>query len=448
MAQKKERIKLSDHFTYRTLIWFTLPTMGMMIMGSVYWCFDGLFISRFAGSTALAAANLIMPIVMIMGSVGFMLGVGGAALVGKVLGEGKRQEANDLFSLITAACFVTGLILSVIGFLLMPKMAESLGAAGELEDLAVMYGRISLISMPAFVLKYQFQTFFITAEKPRLGFLMTVISGAIHISLDALFIGGLGWGLAGAGFALNISEFAAAIGAVVYFFRENDSLLRLGKIRWNGPAILKSSTNGASEFLANISFSAVGVAFNYELMRFAGENGVAAYGVVMYFSGIFTSIFWGYGVGVSPIFSFQYGAQNKAELKSLLVKSLKIEFLFGIVMAVLGVLLAKPLCTVYVGYQEELLTMTIYGFKVYSVSYILMGFGYFGSVFFTALNNGLISGTIATLRVLVFQVGRVIVMANLFGLSGIWYSYIVAQTLGAATSFFFILANRKRYGYL
>ena len=445
---KKQRVQLSDHFTYKKLMQFTWPMIIMSVMMSVFYAVDGFLVSRFAGSTALAAMNLMMPIIMIMGTVGFMLGVGGAALVGKVLGEKKPELANEYFSLFTYASIVLGVVMTLLGMLLMPASARFMGATGDYYHLCVVYSIIALAGMPPYILQFHFQVFFATAEKAKIGMWFNIAAGIVHIIFDWILIVVLNMGLIGGGIAMDLGEVVGGLGPLIYFIRENDSLLRLGRTRWHGRAILKALTNGLSEFLMNIAFSVQGVVVNFELMRFVGQDGVAAYGIIMYFSGIFTALFWGYGGGVSPIFSYHYGAQNRAELKNLLKRSFFIFLWTGAVMAVFAYVLARPLGMLYLGEPGPLLDMSTEGFKLYAISCIFMGVGSFGSTLFTALNNGIVSGIIALLRILVCQTGSVVVLAELAGLEGIWWSFVVGQFLSLVTTVVFVFAYRKRYGYL
>ncbi len=445
---KKERVKLSDHFTYGKVFRFTIPSIIMTIFGSIYTIVDGFFVSNFAGSTALAAVNLIFPPLMIISSFGFMLGVGGAALVGKLLGMREHDRAVSYFSLLTYACAVLGVLLSVGMAILMPAIGRALGAEGELLRDAVLYGRILTIGMTPFMLEYHFQLFFITAEKPKLGLYFTIGAGVLNMILDFLLVGVLGLGLVGAAAATVLSQCVGGYGPLVFFFRPNDSLLRLGKTRMDWHCIGRACYNGIAEFMANASASLVSLVFNYELLRLIGEDGLAAYGVISYFSMVFTSIFFGYCIGISPVVSFHYGAGNKPELKNLLRKSFIIEMgacLFG---AGFSVLFAVPCSRLFVSYDPDLLALTVHAFRIYSLSYIFMGFGYFSQVFFTALNNGGVAGVISVIRILVLQLGCTVLTAELFGAEALWYAMFFAQLLGFIVAWGFLLKYKDRYGYL
>ena len=442
------KIKLSDHFTYGRLIRFTLPSIAMMIFTSIYGVVDGYFISTFTNKTSFAAVNFIFPFLMILGSLGFMFGTGGSALVAKTLGEGNREKANKLFSMIIYISIATGAIITVAGFFLIRPVAQLLGAEGQMLEDCVTYGRIILVSMIPFMLQIEFQSFFITAEKPKLGLFATLASGITNILLDALFVGLLGFDLEGAAFATAISQCVGGIFSIGYFvLPTNHSLLRLTRFELDIKALIKTCTNGSSELMSNISMSLVSMLYNFQLMRLEGEDGVAAYGVLMYVCMIFIAIFIGYSIGTAPIIGFNYGAGNHSELKNILRKSIILASVTSVVMLLLSLVLAVPLSKLFVGYDEGLFEMTKRGFYIFSFSFLFSGFGIFGSSFFTALNNGLVSALISFLRTLVFQTAAVIVLPVFLQIDGVWLSLVVAELLATVVAVIFILANKKKYHY-
>lgn len=442
------RIQLSDHFTYGKLFRFALPSVIMMVFSSIYGVVDGLFVSNFVGKTEFAAVNLIMPIIMIIGAVGFMMGAGGTAIVAKTLGEKKDELANKYFSLFVYFTACAGIILATLGVIFVRPLSVMLGADGAILDACVRYGRIVIAAMPFFMLQNLFQSFFIVAEKPTLGLWVTVGAGVANMVFDALFVGVLPFGLEGAAFATAISQIIGGLVPILYFTRKNDSLLSLCKTKFYGKALLKAMTNGSSELMSNVSASAVTILYNYQLMKFAGEDGIAAYGVIMYVAFIFIAIFIGYAVGTAPIIGYHYGAENRDELKNLLKKSTVVTFSVGAIMAASAFLLARPLSYIFVGYDQALLDMTVWGFRIFSFSFILSGFCIFGSSFFTALNNGLISALISFLRTLVFQMLGVLILPIFFALDGVWFSMLAAEALALITTLIFIFLFRKRYGYI
>ena len=443
------KIQLSDHFTYKTLLRFTFPSIVMMVFSSIYGVVDGFFVSNFAGKTPFAAVNFIMPFLMIMGAVGFMFGTGGSALIAKTLGEGDKKRANFLFSLFVYASFFIGVLIAVLGIVFLRPVAKGLGASGELLDHCVVYGRIILIALPAFMLQMEFQSFFVTAEKPTLGLVFTIASGITNILLDGLFVGVFSWGLIGAAVATALSQVVGGFGPLFYFFRKNSGLLQLGKTRFDGKALLKACTNGSSELMSNISMSIVGMLYNMQLMKFAGEDGVAAYGVIMYVNFIFISAFIGYCIGIAPIVGYHFGAGNKDELKGVRRKSVIILLAFSIGMFALAELLAVPLSKIFVSYDQGLLDMTVRGFAICSFSFLFAGIAIFGSSFFTALGNGLISAIVSFLRTLVFQISAVMLLPQIgnLGLDGIWLSVIVAEVMAVVVNVVFLVSFRKKYGY-
>ena len=440
-------IKLSDHFTYGKLLRFTISSILMMIFTSIYGVVDGFFVSNFVGKTPFAAVNFIMPVLMMLGTIGFMFGAGGSALVAKTMGEGKEEKAKEYFSLFVYVSLTCGIILEILGIIFLRPIGELLGAEGTMLENCVIYGRIILLALPAFILQMEFQSFFITAEKPQLGLIVTVCSGVTNMILDALFIAIFSLGLVGAALATALSQVVGGVIPLFYFGRKNSSLLKLGKTRWYGKAIIRACTNGSSELMSNISMSLVSMLYNAQLLHYAGENGVAAYGVLMYVSMIFIAAFIGYSIGTAPVVGFHYGAGNHTELKGLLKKSMVIILTFSVGMLLLGEVLAKPLSKLFVGYDEELFALTCRGFLIYSFSFLFSGIAIFGSSFFTALNDGLTSALISFLRTLVFQIAAVLILPTLFGIDGIWYSIVVAEIMAVIITILFLALKRKKYQY-
>lgn len=443
--------EMSKHFTTTALLRFTLPTIAMMIFTSCYTIVDGFFVSNFAGKTALAAVNLILPPVFILSSVGMMVGTGGSALVAKILGEGDATKARKIFTLLTLFTFVAGTILAVIGFFAMDATADFLGGTGELKEMAVIYGCFMTISMPFFMLQYAFQSFFVTAGKPKLGFMVILAAGLSNIVLDFVFVGLLNGGLVSAALATNIGEFIGGGLPLLYFMKKRDTPLYFVRphfsYRQTFSVLGKTLMNGSSEMVANISMSLVGILYNWQLLRFLGEDGVAAYGVIMYTALIFASIFMGYSIGSSPLMSFHYGAKNHSEMRSLLRKSLGLVAGASLVMYGAGQLFAEPLSAIFVSYNAELLALTVKAYKIYALCFLFMGFAIYSSAFFTALNNGLVSALISFLRTLVFEVAAVIILPYLFGIDAIWLAVTVADMAACLVAGVFMLALGKRYGY-
>ncbi len=444
---KKDIIQLSDHFNYRRLLRFTLPSILMLVFTSVYTVTDGFFVSNFVGKTPFAAVNFIYPLLMILGCAGFMFGTGGGALIAKTMGVGDQKKANELFSLIVYTASACGILLAILGIIFLRPIAMLMGADGELLENSILYGRIILLALPFYILQYEFQCLFSVAEKPRLGLYVTVAAGLTNMVLDALLVAVFHYGLAGAAAATAISQFVGGIFPLIYFGRENDSPLRLGTCKLDRWALSKTCSNGSSELLNNISMSIVSMLFNVQLIRYAGENGIAAYGVLMYVSMIFQAIFIGYSVGAAPIFSYHYGAQNSTELKNLRRKSLSLISIFSVLMLAAGQLLAHPLSHIFVGYDVELMAMTVHAFTIFSFSFLVSGFAILGSSLFTALGDGLTSALIALLRTMVFQCAAVLTLPLIWGLDGIWYAVVVAEVLATIVTAFFMVWKQKKYHY-
>lgn len=441
-------IKLSEKFTYKKLLRFTLPSVIMMIFSSVYGVVDGFFVVNYAGEMQFAAVNFIMPFLMILGGTGFMFGTGGSALVAKFLGEQKAEKANRLFSMFVYVSIAVGVVLAVIGVFTVRPVALMLGATESMLDYCVVYGRIILAAIPFYMLQVEFQSFCITAEKPKLSLLNTLIAGVANMILDALLVGVFHYGVAGAAVATAISQAIGGIIPLIYFFTKNKSLLRLTKMEFDLKNMFKGCLNGSSELMTNISASIVGMLYNAQLMKFAQEMGVSAYGVLMYVSMIFCAVFIGYSIGVSPIVSYNFGAQNKEELKNLLKKSSVLIGICSVLMVILCEAFAEPLSALFANRNAQLFDMTLRGFRIYAFAFLFCGASIFGSSFFTALNDGIISAVISFLRTLVFQIAAVLILPVFWQLDGIWMSIVVAELLSFATTLFFITIKRKKYGYM
>lgn len=441
-------IQLSDHFTYGRLLRFTMPSIVMMIFTSIYGMVDGIFVSNFAGKTPFAAINLIMPYLMVFGTLGFMIGTGGTALISMTLGMGDKKKANELFSLLTYVSILGGVILTVISVACLRPAAIALGATGQMLEDCVTYGSIVQLALTAYILQYAFQSFCVAAEKPNLSLTMMVTAGVCNIVLDALFVAVFRWGLVGAAVATAVAQIVGAVIPIAYFARPNNSLLRLGKCRFDGKALLRTCTNGFSELMGNVSMSMMSMLYNLQLLAYAGEDGIAAFGVIMYVNFTFISVYIGFAIGTAPVIGFNHGADNRTELKSLLRKCLVILAVFSTVMTLLAEVLAQPLSAVFTGYDAALLEMTIRGFVIYSISYLLTGFNMFASSLFTALNNGFISAVLSFFRALVCQMAAILVLPMLWGLDGIWWSNVAAEVGALAVAVFFVIKYKKRYHYL
>ena len=443
-----KNIRLSDHFTYSKLLRFTLPSIVMMVFTSIYGVVDGLFVSNFVGKTAFASVNLVMPFVMILGGMGFMIGTGGTALVSKILGEGDPDTANRTFSMMVLFTLALGIVLSAAGIVFMRPVSRFLGATDAMMDDCVLYGRIVTGFTFAFMLQNVFQSFFIAAEKPKLGLKVTVAAGLANMVLDALFIAVFNWGVAGAAIATGLSQCVGGVLPLVYFLRPNSSLLRLSPTRLRLRPILAACGNGSSELMSNISSSVVSMLYNFQLMRLAGEDGVSAYGVLMYVQFIFISIYIGYSIGCAPVVSYHFGAQNHGELKNLLGKSVLLMGCTGVVLTALAMALADPLSRLFVGYDAGLFALTSHAFRLFAWSFLLAGFNIYASGFFTALNNGGISAAISFLRTLVFQSASVLILPIFLDVDGIWWAITVAEVFAFLISVTFLLAKRGKYHYM
>lgn len=441
-------IRLSDHFSYGKLIRFTLPTIAMMIFTSIYGVVDGVFVSNCVGSDAFAAVNLIMPVIMILGSAGFMIGTGGSAIVSKTLGEKKLEKASEYFSMLIYLCIVSGVILSAIGIIFIKPIAGLLGATGDIANNCIIYGRTVFFMMTGLFLQNAFQSFLVVAEKPKLGLAVTLLAGFTNMFLDFLFVYVLRLGVFGAAVATGISQFVGAIIPVIYFANGKNNILHLKKCRFNKDIIIKTCINGSSEMVTNMSMSLVNMLYNMQLMKYIGTNGVVAYGIIMYVGFIFSGTYIGYSLGSAPVISYHYGAGNKKELKSLFKHSIILLVISSVIMTLLAEVLAKYLAGIFVSYDKQLLELTTTAIRIYSVSYLISELNIFASSFFTALNNGFVSAAISFLRMFLFQIIMILLLPVIIGINGIWIAVTAAEALALVVSVIFVIINRKKYGYV
>lgn len=447
MAKNRNKIQLSDNFTYSKLLRFTYPSMIMMLFTSIYSVVDGIFISNFAGETAFAAVNFIFPYLMLFSAVGFMIGTGGCALVSRLLGSGSNEHARQVFSTLVYLALILGAVFAAVGEVTLEPVAKLLRAEGEMLEICIRYGRIFLITMPAFMLQFTFQSFLVTAERPKLGLLFTVCAGVTNIILDALFVGLFRWGVVGAAAATCIGQCIGGIGPFIYFCAPNSSLLHLGRANWSIRDIGKAASNGLAEFLSNISFAIVNMAYNFQLLRMAGEYGVSAYGIIMYLGFVFSAVYLGYSMGISPVVGFHYGAGDKDELRSLLRKSLVFIGCAALILTALAEIFSGTLAGIFAGYDEEFLALSKRALRLYSLCYLISGFNIFTSAFFAALNHGPVSATLSFSRVFVFELSCVFVVPLIFKIDGVWLAISFAELLALCFSAMFLAKYKKKIGY-
>lgn len=441
-------IQISEHFTYKKLFRFVLPSIFMMVLTSIYGVVDGLFVSNFAGKTPFAAINLIMPFIMILGGMGFMLGTGGTALVSKIIGENDREKANKTFTMIIIFAVILGLALTAVGMSVVRPVAYLFGATEDMIEYCVLYGRICIGFTTFFMLQNIFQSFLAAAEKPKLGLLVTLVAGCANAALDALFIAVFKWGIVGAAVATGIGQVLGGIIPLIYFARPNSSLLKITKTNIQIKPILKSCGNGSSELLTNVASSVVSILYNLQLMKYLGEDGVSAYGVIMYVQFIFLAIEIGFTIGSAPIVGFNYGAQNNSELKNVFKKSMIVLGIAGVVLSGLAQALAIPLAKLFVGYDQKLYELTVYAFRIYSFAFVFSGINIYSSGFFTALNNGIVSAVLSFLRAFVFQIAFVFLLPSLFRVDGIWWAMTATEIVAFIIAVIFFVAMRKKYQYI
>ncbi|MCQ2815517.1 MAG: MATE family efflux transporter [Bacilli bacterium] len=438
--------KLDEHYTYKKLFRFVLPSILMMLFTSIYTMVDGIFISG-VSKEAFAGVNFIYPVISLLGAVGFMIGAGGSALIGKKLGENDKEKANQYFSLFVYVSAGFGIGLSILVYFFMPNIVEALQADSSIAPYCNEYGKIMICFIPLFILQMEFQSYFIVAEKTNLSTIITIACGLFNIILDAIFVPGLGMGVKGAAVATGICQTIGAVSSILYFSFKNQSLLRLGKTSFDGKALLKCITNGSSEFITNVSLSVVTIIYNYQLTKYIGTNGVAAYGVIMYVCLIFLAIFFGYEMGVAPLISFNYGAKNNEELQNLTVKSIKIIAIACVSMCALSYALSYPLSLAFGQGDTEYINLIFRAFLFFSLVYLFIGIPVFTSAFFTALNNGFISFIMSLFRTLFFPLLFAFLLPYLMGSDGIWIALFISDTCSLILAIHLLVVKNKKYNY-
>ena len=423
-------IELAGHYTHRRIVRSVLPSIGMVLVTSIYSIVDGFFVANFAGKPGFAAVNLTFPAIMMIGSLGLMIGTGGAALVAKIKGEGYPEKANRVFTMLVQFCLALGVVMGVALAIGAPAVARWLGADAPMMDECVTYIRLNMIGMPGFVLQCAFQSFYMAAERPQLGTLMSVVAGVTNVVLDAILVWALGLGVTGAAIATTAGCLVGGLFPLFYFSsRHNRGTLRIVPTRILWPYIGKACTNGLSEYVGSIAMNIVTMCYNLQLMRYLGEDGVSAYGVVMYIAFIFAAVFIGYNIGITPIIGYHYGADDLHEQRSLFYKSLSIIGVLGVLMTLSAELFAGPLARVFVGYDKALTALTIRAMRLYMLAFLINGINMFVSALFTGLNNGVVSAVASFTRTLVFEMACVWLLPVLLGIDGIWVAWPIAEVL-------------------
>lgn len=443
-----QKIQLSDHFTYKKLIRYSIPMIGVLIITSIYGVIDGLFISNVEGDIAFSAVNLILPGVMMFSSIGFMIGSGGAAIVSKTLGEGKRDMASKYFSMLIYLLIISGIICAIIGAIFTKQIANLLGASGKMIDYCIEYGRILFLFLPFMMLQYAFQSYFAVAEKPTFGLIITICAGLANFIGDFLLIKVFSFGVSGAAVASGASMVVGSIPAILYFALNKNLKFKLVPTKFNFKIIRQALSNGSSEMVSYLSMSFVNMLYNAQLMKYYGENGVSAYGVIMYVGFVFSGFYMGVSQAMAPVVGYNYGAQNKEELKNVFKKSIVTLSIIAIFLTLFAELLSYPIGFVFFRKNKELLSLTKMAIRLYAIGYIISWVNIFGSAFFTGLNNGFASAVISFGRMLVFQLSAIFIMPLIFGEKGLWLAMVVSECLSLFVTSFFVLTKRKKYGYL
>lgn len=439
---------ISTKFSLPVLVKFSLPAIFMLILTSIYTSVDGVFVSRFVGSDALSAINIVLPLENIMCGIAIMFGTGGSAIIGRKLGEGKQAEANENFSLVTVAATAMGLALTIAVFLFMFPIMRFLGASDRLIPYCIDYGRVIYAFAVPYILQIMFNTLFITAGKPNLALAVSVISGLMNIALDYFFIVFLEMGISGAAWGTVISRLFGGIFPVVYFMKKRDGLyFKKPKVDWY--VIMHSMGNGSSEMVSQIATGITTLLFNVTMMKRMGEEGVAALTIVLYAQFIFNAAYMGFSNSAAPIISFNYGSKDTAYLKKLFRYCMAIIGSSTLLMIAGSLIMVRPLLDLFIPQGGTVYELAYQGYLIFIWNFLFSGFNIFASALFSALSNGKVSALISFLRTFVFIIGAILILPVLWGVNGIWLAIPVAEFLASVVAVPLILRYGKiTYGYL
>lgn len=438
---------LAKNFTFTSLFSFAIPNVIMMISLSMYIIVDGMFVSRILGTTALSSVNMVYPAICFEMAIAIMIATGGSAIIARKLGEGKQKEAQKNLSFLIAIEILLGIVIAIAGNLFIEEIVSFLGASPVQAPLSIAYARIIFSFAPAFFLQTAFQTFFVTAGKPTLGLIVTLLAGLTNLVLDYVFMAPLNMGIAGASIATGIGYCIPAIAGLIFFLTAKNNPLRLVRPKFDGKVLLQSCTNGSSEMVTNLANAATTFLFNYTLLQFYGEDGVASITILLYLQYIFTALYFGYSNGIAPIISFKYGNGDKEQLRGLFKNSVFFLIASSLLSNIIIHLTVTQALTIFTPAGSNVYNIALSGFSLYSPAFIIMGFSIFASALFTAFSDGKSSAIISFSRTFIFIVGAILILPNIYGETGVWIAVPLAELLGLIIAFYY-LAKKKNYGYL
>lgn len=418
-----------------------------MVFMSLYTMVDGVFVSRFAGTAALSAVNIVYPMVSVVVAVGVMLATGGSAIIAKRMGEGKPEQARQNFSYLILAGVLIAVGMAALALVFLKPLLHLLGARGALFELCYAYALPLVFFIPSGILQMLFQTLLVTAGRPMLGLTVTVLGGVANIVLDYLFIVPLQMGIAGAAIATGIGFSIPAVFGLLYFALRRSGPLCFVRPKGGGKMLLRCCANGSSEMVTNMSTAVTTFLFNLLMMRYAGEDGVASITIVLYTQYLMTAVYMGYATGTAPVFSFHHGSRNGEQLRRLFRISMGFIALCSVATFALALVFAKQVVVIFTPAGSPVFEMALYGFRLFSGSFLFAGVGIFASAMFTAFSDGKVSAAISFLRTFAFIVLALLLLPLAMGLDGVWLAVPLAEVLGFGVSLFFLYRKKKRYCY-
>ncbi len=439
---------LAKKFSLASLLLFAAPNIIMMIVLSMYIIVDGMFVARFIGTTALSAINMFYPAICFEMALGIMIATGGSAIAAKKLGEGKQKEAQNNLSFLMVVEGSFGIVIAVVGNLFTAEIVSFLGASAAQAPLSITYAKIIFSFAPAFFLQTAFQTFFVTAGKPALGLIVTILGGVANILLDYIFMAPLRLGVTGAAIATGIGYCIPAMVGVIFFLKAKTNPFHFVRPRFDGKVLLQACANGSSEMVTNLSNAVTTFLFNFTLLQFYGEDGVASITIILYFQYLFTALYFGYSNGIAPIISYKYGNDDRKQLQALFKNSVLFLIISSIAANVLLHFTISKLLTIFTAENSPVYQITLHGFSIYSMAFMIMGLGIFSSAMFTAFSDGITSAIISFSRTFLFIVGAILLLPAILGERGVWLAVPIAEAFGFLISILYLIGKKQKFHYI
>ena len=432
--------------TLRNILKFAVPTIAMSVFMSFYTMADGLFVSNLIGTSALSAINLTAPVIQVVTAISTMLATGGSAVIMKKMGEQKPQEAKEDFTFLILVNVVVGLVMTMLGYFLMETIFGSMALSQEVAGYCTSYLSRYLVFTIPILLMNNFTLYMIASEKATLSLVCSVSGGVLNIVLDYVFIGFLDMGISGAAIATGLGYSVTAVVGLSVFSRKK-SLLHFTKPAFRFKVLANAATNGCSEMATALVTGIITMMFNWTMLHYVGEDGVAAVTIIMYVLMFASSLYTGYSYGVAPMLSYYYGEKNHEKLKKLVSTSLKVIAVISLVTVTASFAATKPLVSIFARPNNPVYDLAVTGNRICTLALFFIGFNIFASGMFTALSNGIVSAILAFSRSFVFMLITMLILPAILGVNGIWLATPAAELMALVLSALMFVKYRKRYQY-